>query len=152
MRMREKFRQGIYGIGGDFKYVQDGVGELRIFEVPVPEEWLKHGPVAKATASRSSGMRKMVLNVPAGSTESPIPLEEAVPVQHVKLRGTDSIAGKSVQMIEGTNGLAGRLAVAEGLWEVKRGVKIDGGERRHVEVRAKRREAERKGPPKPMSF
>jgi hypothetical protein len=32
----------------------------------------------------------------------------------------------------------------EGIWEIRRGHKVDGGERRKAEVRAKRRAAENK--------
>ena len=47
-------------------------------------------------------------------------------------------------MIKGTGGLKARVVVKEGLWEDKRGHKVDGGERRKAEVRSKRRAEERK--------
>jgi hypothetical protein len=37
-----------------------------------------------------------------------------------------------------------RVTVTEGMWEDKRGHKVDGGERRRDEIRFKRRVAERK--------
>jgi hypothetical protein len=37
-----------------------------------------------------------------------------------------------------------QLKVTEGMWEDRRGHKVDGGERRQAEVRFKRRVAERK--------
>ena len=140
---RERFRQGLYGIGGDLTEVQDGVGEIRVFEVPVPEEWGR-GSASMATASRTPGMRKVALNVRAGEEMPPVALEEARPVTHVKIRGARTMAGPSIEYIKGTKGLVARIAVKEGLWEEKRGRKVDGGERRKAEVRAKRRAQERK--------
>jgi len=140
---RERFRQGLYGIGGDLTEVQDGVGEIRVFEVPVPKDWTQ-ASTSMATASRTPGMRKVALNVRAGEDRPPVALEEAKSVAHVKIRGAKTMAGPSIEYVKGTNGLAARIAVKEGLWEEKRGRKVDGGERRKAEVRAKRRAQERK--------
>lgn len=143
---RERFRQGIYGIGGDLQEVHDGKGEIRVFEVPVPKEWLENGggSAMMATATRTPGMRKVALNVRPGEETPLVPLEEAKPVGHVKVRGARTMAGSHIEIVKGSGGLAARIAVKEGLWEEKRGRKVDGGERRKAEVRAKRRAAERK--------
>lgn len=116
------------------------MGEMRVFEVPVPEG--RRQPQAAAT--RSAGMRKVAINVPLGAEMPSGPLEEAEPVQHVKIRHDHTIAGPHVQPVKGSNGYAVRVSVAEGLWEERRGHKVDGGERRKAHVRALRRGAERK--------
>lgn len=119
---------------------------MKLFEVPVPAEWKLTNPSADmATATRSPGMRHVALNVPAGSEVPSKPLEECEPVKHVKARGGKhgggAIVGKNVYM---TGAETAVIKVSEGLWEVKRGVKVDGGERRRAEVRFKRRAEERK--------
>jgi hypothetical protein len=87
LRWRERFRQRQYGIGGDLEHVKDGVGEIKLFEVPIPEEWKKNNPNADlATATRSPGMRQVALNVPVGAEMPTKPLNECTPVQHVKAR------------------------------------------------------------------
>jgi hypothetical protein len=141
-RWRERFRQGEYGVGGDLTYVSDGVGELKIVEVPVANP--TKGLAALATATRTPGTRKVVVNVPTGQELPEVPLEQAKPVNGVKVRCTNSIAGPYIQTLPGSQGLKARLAVTEGLWEDKKGRKIDGGERRRAEVRAKRASEERK--------
>jgi len=45
----------------------------------------------------------------------------------------------SPQIRPRSNGSAALIKVQEGMWEDKRGQKVDGGERRRAEVRAKRR-------------
>ncbi|KAB8336667.1 hypothetical protein FH972_020978 [Carpinus fangiana] len=62
----------------------------------------------------------------------------------IKYRGAKGLVGSHVEPIKGTSGQAAIIRVKEGLWEDRRGHKIDGGERRQAEVRAKRRAADRK--------
>ncbi|KAI9866018.1 MAG: hypothetical protein M1813_001985 [Trichoglossum hirsutum] len=142
LQCRKKFREGQFGVGGDLQEVVDGVAELRVVEQPVPQD--PAAPIRIATATTSPGTRKIVANVPPGSSAPNVPLEEAKPVKHMKVVGAYTIKGPHIQPLKGTRGSAATLAVREGLWEVKRGHKIDGGERRQAEVRAKRRAAERK--------
>ncbi|KAH0536526.1 hypothetical protein FGG08_006599 [Glutinoglossum americanum] len=142
LQCRKKFREGQFGVGGDLQEVVDGVAELRVVEQPVPQD--STTPTRIGTATRAPGTRKIVVNVPPGSTTPKVPLEEAKPVEHMKIVGAYTIKGPHIQPLKGTRGSAATLAVKEGLWEVKRGHKIDGGERRQAEVRAKRRAAERK--------
>lgn len=137
---REKFRTGEFGIGGDLQEVTDGVGEMRVFEAPVPAGWRQ----PQGTITRSEGMRKIAVNVPLGVATPSVPLNEAIPVQHVKVRHDHTISGPHVQPVKGTDGHAVRISVAEGLWEERRGHKVDGGERRKAHTRALRRAAERK--------
>lgn len=145
LRWRERFRQGQYGIGGDLEHVTDGRGEVKIFEVPVPKEWKVTNPSADmATANRGAGMRHVALNVPVGEEVPTKPLEECEPVKHVKARGgqgSGAIVGRNVYMMSKDRAV---IKVMEGLWEERRGHKVDGGERRKAEVRFKRRAEERK--------
>jgi hypothetical protein len=135
LHWRNKFRQGEFGIGGDLTDVQDGVGELRIVEVPAAN--------APATLTSSPGMRKIVVNVPAGQDAPKLPLDKLVPVQGTKVVRSNLIGGSYVEAIKEKPGAA-KIVAKEGLWEIKRGHKIDGGERRKAEVRNKRRIEEKK--------
>ena len=49
-----------------------------------------------------------------------------------------------LEPVKGSDGMRARIRLREGIWEEKRGHKVDGGERRKAEVRAKRRAAENK--------
>lgn len=150
------------GIGGDLKEVKDGVAELRVVEVPSDR-----AVDAPATLTKSAGMRKLIVNVPPtvalpvdpanpgtqaveGETPPTMPVsqqkfdtKDASPVAGVKLVQANTIGGTGVEPIKGHQGVA-RLRVKEGLWEQRRGHKVDGGERRKAEVRYKRRAQERK--------
>jgi hypothetical protein len=127
------------------QHVTDGVAEMKLFEIPVPEEWKRNDPsVMIATATRTPGMRKVAINVPVGADEPTVPLENAKPVDGVKVIGAKAIVGPHVFMIKGTGGMKAKVEVKEGLWEDRRGHKVDGGERRKAEVRSKMRAEERK--------
>lgn len=181
---RERFRQGEFGVGGDFKYVSlDGVAELRVYEQPFSHEWIELAEAKRrrqiaqlrekidkladtapdrtakmeaqirvletnpATTSRTPNTRLLAVNVPPGTAKEsgemcPVPIEDAEPLKFIKVVGARSIAGPYVMPLAGTDGWGATVTVQEGLWEVKRGQKIDGGERRKAEVRAKRRVAE----------
>jgi len=134
LRWREKFRNGQYGIGGDFKHVENGVAQVRVVEVPVSGH-------NAASTTLSPGSKKIVVNVAAGgsATEKPVDL---VPVKGLHLKGAHTIVGPHVQPVKG--GKAAQIVVKEGLWEHRRGHKIDGGERRQAEIRAKKRGEERR--------
>lgn len=158
---RERFRNGIHGVGGDLTEVKDGIAELRIAEVLVPQ-----GSQVPATISRDAGVRKVIVNVPPTVALPPDPanpqpeqgkksvLEALAPpmrmkesqvksVEGFKIVTGNTIGGTGVEYIKGHQGVA-RLRVQEGLWEQKRGHKVDGGERRQAAVRAKRRAEEKK--------
>ena len=145
------------GIGGDLAHVKDGVAELKIVEVPSDRSIDK-----VATLTKDPGMRKVIINSPSttetADTESinqtpppisslapppKVDLSEAKPVAGIKMLSGTGIGGRGVQAVKGRQGVA-TLKVQEGLWEQRRGHKVDGGERRREEVRAKRRAAERK--------
>jgi hypothetical protein len=129
LRWREKFRNGEYGIGGDFKYVKDGKAEVRVVEVPSNH----HG---------QTGQRKIVVNVAPEGSEGGGLAEQLLAVKGLGIRGAHTIVGPHVLPLKGGKG--GQIAVQEGLWEDRRGRKIDGGERRSAEVQAKRRGEERR--------
>jgi hypothetical protein len=131
----EKFRLGQYGIGGDLKNVDNGVAELRIVEVhsqavPSNPDTLPPKP------------RKIVVNWPAGAAQ-----EDVNPENLVMPRGMGFSQSKTMVTGRGVTPMTGRrrakLAVIEGLWEDRLGHKIDGGERRQAQVRAKRWSEER---------
>ncbi|KAF2842855.1 hypothetical protein M501DRAFT_1027732 [Patellaria atrata CBS 101060] len=143
LHMRERFRNGLYGIGGDLTEVKDGVGELRVVEVPVPKAKAPAG-LRLATASQTPFTKRLVVNVAPGEEAPNKPFEELRSVKGVTLKGLRTICGPHVKPIKGTKGLGAQIVVAEGIWEQKRGHKVDGGERRKAEVRAKRRSEERK--------
>lgn len=137
LHWREKFRNGEFGVGGDLKDVTNGVADIRVVEVPVALEHAS-GWSKAATASSTPNTIKRVVNVPMGSDKPSGPLEDAMPVKFMHVRGAHTLTGPHVETLPGTSGMGGRIKVKEGLWEVKRGRKIDGGERRRDEVRAKR--------------
>lgn len=126
LRWREKFRRGEFGPGGDAGAVEGGRAVVRVVEVPVAPG----DRATMATATMEGGMRKVALN--GGEV-----------VRGVRVKGAQTVVGRQVVPVKGERG-AGVIAVREGLWEVRRGRKIDGGERRQAEVRAKRRGEERK--------
>jgi hypothetical protein len=135
LRWREKFRNKEYGVGGDFKFVKNGIAELRVAEIPVSGH---HA----ATATLSPGKRKIVVNVAAGGSAPDKPSGRSVPAKGLHVQGAHTIVGPYVQPVKGGKGA--RIVVKEGLWEERRGHKIDGGERRQAEVRAKRRGEEKR--------
>lgn len=117
--------------------MENGVAQLRVVETPVAGD--------AATGSLALGIRKMVVNVAAGSSatlDTPTEGKKLVPVKGVHIKRAHTIVGPHVQPLKG--GRAAKIEVKEGLWEDRRGHKIDGGERRQAEVRAKRRGEERR--------
>jgi hypothetical protein len=129
LHWREKFRNGIYGPGGTLQHVQDGRAELRIVEVPIPR------PVPH-------DKRKIIVNVPLGGS---IAEPEALPTEKIpglKIKHGHTITGPHVLPASGRG--RAKMIITEGMWEIKRGRKIDGGERRRAEVQAKRRGEERR--------
>lgn len=120
-----RFRQGKFGPGGDLLYVQDGVAHLRIMETDKSELLtLRH-----------------VVNVPFGKKVEDMARDQLARPRGFKVVGNRHIAGPFALPMRGGGA---RIAVTEGMWEDKRGHKIDGGERRRAEVRFKKRIAERK--------
>lgn len=117
------------------KHVKDGVAEVHIAEVPVSSHSAAPTPLSPAT-------RKVVVNVAAGGSALGKSAEQLVPVKGLKIHGAHTIVGPHVLPLKG--GKAAKIEIKEGLWEDRRGHKIDGGERRQAEVRAKKRGEERR--------
>lgn len=192
---RERFRRGIYGVGGDVKHTtkigNQVAAELRIVQVPESGRKQqqqqqqnstspatltndagvgnlritrvgKSGQHSPATLTKDAGYVKVISNmrphfvkeIYEGKVKelsilnrlapSPIVQKNQVSkVKGMKIAGSNTIAGTGVEYIRGRKGVA-VLKTREGLWEQRRGHKVDGGERRKAEVRAKRAAAERK--------
>ncbi|KJZ75563.1 hypothetical protein HIM_05026 [Hirsutella minnesotensis 3608] len=123
-----KYRLGALGPGGDFEHVRDGQALLR---------------VAMPPAQVLSNAR-WVVNVPLDQADAPQEqLPEKLPRPRGYLvKGFKSIVGPYAMPLPGRDGAV--VKVTEGMWEDRRGHKIDGGERRRAEVRFKRRSAERR--------
>jgi len=119
------FREGRFGPGGDLLYVENGVANLDILKTEkTPFMTLRH-----------------VVNVPLGKKVDEVPRDQLARPKGYKVKGTSAIAGPYALPVEGGGAC---IKVTEGMWELKQGRKIDGGERRQAEVRFKRRVAERK--------
>lgn len=110
-------------------------------------------PIAKSAGSRSKSTsmaiglqrtKRVVVNEPLDAIERRPSLQHLEPVDGMKVVGVRTIAGPYVQPLKGTSGSVATIKVQEGMWEVKRGVKVDGGERRKVQVRRKRLLEERR--------
>lgn len=125
LKWRQRFREGKFGVGGDIQHVDNGTAQLKVLEV-------EKDPLTRL---------KCVVNVPAGQNVEDIPQDELVRVSGYHIKGARTIVGPyALPTAEG----GARVAVTEGMWEDRRGHKVDGGERRRAEVRFKRRVAERK--------
>lgn len=85
---------------------------------------------------------KYVVNVPAGRSVKECTLDELSRVRGFKVQGAKTIVGPYALPLKDCEGA--RITITEGMWEDRRGRKIDGGERRRTEVRYKKRIAERR--------
>jgi hypothetical protein len=122
----QRYRNGLFGPGGDFKYVHNGEAILKVATKP-------------KTAIEDLNW---VVNVPPGAEIQNLPEEERTRAKGYTIHGARSISGPYATPLKSSNGA--RVKVTEGMWENKRGRKIDGGERRRAEVRFRRKVAQRK--------
>jgi len=124
----QRYRQGNLGPGGDFRFVQDGQAILKTATPPA-------GVVSDT---------KFVVNVPHPEAEASADTEPSTLIrpQGYVVRGVKSISGPFATPLPNATGAV--VKVTEGMWEHRRGRKIDGGERRRAEVRFKKRSAERR--------
>ncbi|KAI9683358.1 MAG: hypothetical protein M1829_005430 [Trizodia sp. TS-e1964] len=138
LRWRERFRSGEVGIGGDLAHVKDGVALARVVERHLGDQRLPQ-TYPECVAHRT------VVNVPVELKEvGPLTLARAqglVRVKGLRVKGRSGVMGSYVSQAKGA---AVELRVTEGMWEQKRGRKLDGGERRRAEVRSKRAAEQRK--------
>ncbi|KAF6845402.1 IGR protein domain-containing protein [Colletotrichum musicola] len=114
----DKYRRGMFGAGGDLKHVEDGAAYLRIVRHPKTDQ-------------------KVVVNVPSDVDVTTAKFEELSRPEGYKVRGAHAICGPYAIPLKDAQGA--RVVVAEGMWEDRQGHKVDGGERRKVEVRYKKR-------------
>lgn len=147
----------MFGVGGDFRYVRNGEARVKVVEVPVPNAGVGD------TSTLSGGlmrMKKMVVNTPpppspateedgqenaaTKQSQSQPQSDSLKPVEGMKVVGARTIVGPYIKTVKGTRGAEAIVRVQEGMWEVRRGVKVDGGERRKAQVRRKRLLEERK--------
>lgn len=132
LRWRQKFRNGDYGVGGDFKYVSDGTAELRVCEVPATNG----GSFVSAT--QTPGMTKLVLNVPRGSEgyalEQGKSTTDLKKPKDYKLVNGHVISGPFALPVKGSHGGVVQVKIQEGMWEDRLGQKVFGGERRRAET------------------
>lgn len=124
---RDRFRKGVHGIGGDLRHVEKGTAKLRVVEVP---------HVSQTGLERR---RKLVVDLPPEIRIETVSTAKLYPVKGFKVVGAHTIVGPYIQLHKDAAGSEATFAVREGMWEEKRGVKIDGGERRRKQVRYKRR-------------
>lgn len=140
---RDRFRKGIFGVGGDLENVKDGGAEVRVVEVPVANAAISES----RTTSIATGLqrtKRMIVNAPSEVIEKSQLSRQLKPVEGMKVAGVRTIVGPYVQLVKGTRGSVATIKVQEGMWEFRRGVKVDGGERRKVQVRRKRLLEERR--------
>ncbi|KAL8659021.1 MAG: hypothetical protein Q9226_000647 [Calogaya cf. arnoldii] len=128
---RDKFRKGEYGIGGDLQDVKDSVAHVRVVEVPVDR--------SSRTLVGPNATKKLIINIPPEAPVNETKLRALKPVKGLKVQGAHTIVGPFVQPVKGTGGSIATVKVQEGMWEQRRGEKVDGGERRKVQVRRKRK-------------
>jgi hypothetical protein len=125
LRWRQRFREGKFGVGAALQHVENGEAELRVMED-------RTNPI---------NIQRYVVNVPRGKEVDEVSEDDIVHMPGYTVRGVRTIVGPfALPIKEGVS----RLTVTEGMWEDKRGHKVDGGERRRAEVRFKRRVAERR--------
>ncbi len=130
-------------MGGDLKNVRDGEAELRLVEVPLRNAAIPNAPTT-STATGLPRMKRMIVNEPEEALKQNIDYRELKAVEGMKVLGARTIVGPYVQPVKGTSGSVATIKIHEGMWEIRRGVKVDGGERRKVQVRRKRLLQERK--------
>ncbi|KAE8349414.1 IGR protein motif-domain-containing protein [Aspergillus coremiiformis] len=148
LRKREQFRKGDFGPGGDLEHVVDGVSQLRVVEVPVvPKDSAKGDQTSSSfnsSATLSPKMKKVIVNLPPDATEyTHDPSKSLRKFARMKIHRGSLISGPYLKPIKGTGNTAALIKVRDGMWGDKLGYKVDGGERRRAEVRAKQRREEK---------
>lgn len=124
LKWRQRFRKGIFGAGGNFQHVENGTAELRIHKI----------------YKDSLVCLRRVVNVPPGKTIGELEPSEMVKAKGYGIKANNKIVGPYAMPMRG----GARVTMTEGMWEDRRGRKVDGGERRKDEIRFKKRVAKRK--------
>lgn len=115
----KRYREGRLGPGGDFKHVQDGKALLGIHHDLKTD-------------------KKTVVNLPPGGA---VPKVFQGGVRDYRVKGAKRISGPYAT--PSGDGVS-QVSIVEGMWELRQGQKVDGGERRKAMVRFNRRVAERR--------
>lgn len=126
LQWMQRYRKGTLGPGGDFRFVKDGEAILKPATPPA-------GVISD---------KKFVVNVPHPEAELATEPSKLIRPAGYIVRGLESISGPYATPLSNSSGAV--VKVTEGMWEHRRGRKIDGGERRRAEVRFKKRSAERR--------
>ena len=148
----------MFGVGGDFQYVRNGEARVKVVEVPVSKIETAANLSGSTSAQSLVRTKKMVVNTPPpppalaeeeGEEKDEIKKQQLnpdtlKPVEGMKVVGARTIVGPYIKTVKGSRGAEAIVRVQEGMWEVRRGVKVDGGERRKAQVRRKRLLEERK--------
>lgn len=114
------------------------MGEIRVLEVKQPPVPGKTIPAPEHVPLGIPGIKKVVVNTPVDSLPAELPsADEVKPVVGMKVKGARTIVGPYVEPVKGTGGSVAVIRVKEGMWEEKRGHKVDGGERRKHNVRSR---------------
>ena len=136
---RERFRHGAWGAGGTLPHVVDGVAELR---------------AEPRTTEAGAAVGWRLLNTKPGEAEPGTKEGGAeVKLPGVKVGAKGEVMGPYWKAVAGTMGRVARMQIEEGMWEVARGRKLYGGERRRkynlavLRRKAKAQAAAAKGKP-----
>ena len=105
--------------------------------------------VGEASTENKDETPQEMVETPSNNIEGPKQLDyaslrRAHPLSRVRFKPGRGILGPHVKPVKNTRGQIGIVDVNEGMWEHRRGHKVDGGERRKAEVRFKRRVVERR--------
>ena len=118
---RERYRRGDFGYGGDLTEIIDGMAELRVAE--------RDG-------------KKIVVNSRPGDSATDLE-DRKIGIEGIRILQPGVLSGPYLQTVKGSNGAVAMLKVQEGLWEVRRGQKVKGGERkRKAQERTDKRKRE----------
>lgn len=109
---------------------------MRVVEIPIPEP--RPTPKGIDAAAIPPPTKRLVVNEQPEVLEQKLQSGEVKPVEGMKVQGAGIIRGPFIRVVRGTRGSVAQLKAEEGMWEVRKGVKIDGGERRKLQVRRKR--------------
>ncbi|KAI5862808.1 IGR protein motif-domain-containing protein [Durotheca rogersii] len=142
LQWRRRFLKGLYGPGGDLVHVRDGKAMLQIAEIIAPPRGADPDSPETAAAAVSFRPRKYVVNVPFDQNADTCPPDLLSRVCGYQVRDGNKIVGHYAKPLKHGGGAV--VTITEGMWEDKRGHKVDGGERRRTEIRYKRRVAERR--------
>ena len=120
------------------------MGEIRALEVKEPQIPGKKIVAPEHAPLGMPGIKKVVVNTPVDSLPAELPsADEVKALAGMKVKGARTIVGPYVEPVKGTGGSVAVIRVKEGMWEERRGHKVDGGERRKHNVRSRMAAKER---------